>query len=75
MLNLNLGRTLFINGGKSEVKILTSKPDLRGMYVAQITDLTTGVRHMVPVKLHGRAEWAPKDHCQETRALRISIHA
>lgn len=51
MLNLNLGRTLLFAGGTKEIKIVSAKPDLRGCHVAQITDLKTGKREMVPVKL------------------------
>lgn len=53
MLNLNLGRTLFFNQGTCEIKLLSAKPDLRGYHHAQITDLVTGVRRLVPVKLGG----------------------
>lgn len=47
--NFGMGRTFFFDKGTKEVKILDNKPDLRGMYLAKITNLVTGNSTLRPV--------------------------
>lgn len=75
MLNLNLGRTLLFAGGTKEIKIVSAKPDLRGFYTAQIRDLKTGKREMVPVKLGRVNPHIKAGLCAQSVAIGIEICA
>jgi hypothetical protein len=65
MLNFNMGRSYFFAKMTREIKFLDNKPDLRGMYPAQITNLLTGAVSLRPVKL------LP---CRFDRGISIEIH-
>lgn len=75
MLNLNLGRTLLFAGGTKEIKILSAKADLRGYHSAEIRDLTTGKRSLVPVKLGTVNPHIKGNMCAQSVALGIEICA